>query len=118
MAVGDIEKVEKAEKVEKSAKADRSEKTEKTARKSKGGDGGDSPGGLTEAVTWLPRKLKELRTFFSEVRAELKKVTWPSRKEVYSTTIVVIMTTFFFGFYLWGLDLGLTQVLSRFLRVR
>jgi len=46
-------------------------------------------------VGWLTGKLRELKTFFVEVRSELKKVTWPSRQEVYSTTIVVIATTFF-----------------------
>ncbi len=45
------------------------------------------------------------RTFISEVRNELKKVTWPPRKEVYGTTVVVVVTVFFFGFYLYGLDL-------------
>lgn len=45
-----------------------------------------------------------LRTFLSEVRNELKRVTWPSRKEVYGTTVVVILTSIFFGVYLWGLD--------------
>jgi preprotein translocase subunit SecE len=66
------------------------------------------PEWLSQGLGWLPRKLKELRSFFREVRSELKKVTWPSRKEVYATTMVVIVTTLFFGFYLWLLDLGLT----------
>jgi preprotein translocase subunit SecE len=43
-------------------------------------------------------------SFLKEVRAELKKVTWPSRSEVYSTTIVVILATVFFGFYLFLVD--------------
>jgi preprotein translocase subunit SecE len=46
------------------------------------------------------------RTFLSEVRNELKRVTWPSRKEVYATTVVVIITSIFFGVYLWAVDLG------------
>ena len=75
-----------------------------------------APGWATSALTWVPRKLAELRAFFSEVKAELKKVTWPSWQEVRSTTIVVIATTFFFGFYLWGLDLGFSEILSRFLK--
>ena len=45
-----------------------------------------------------------LRTFLGEVRNELKRVTWPSQKEVYATTVVVIVTSIFFGVYLWGLD--------------
>ena len=46
----------------------------------------------------------------------MKKVTWPARPEVYSTTIVVIITTVFFGFYLYGLDLGFSWILQRVLK--
>jgi preprotein translocase subunit SecE len=49
------------------------------------------------------------RTFFTEVRNEMRRVTWPSRREVYATTVVVILTSAFFGLYLWGLDLALDQ---------
>jgi preprotein translocase subunit SecE len=45
------------------------------------------------------------RSFLAEVRNEMRRVTWPSRKEVYATTLVVILTATFFGLYLWGLDL-------------
>jgi preprotein translocase subunit SecE len=45
-----------------------------------------------------------MRNFLGEVRNELKRVTWPSQKEVYATTMVVIVTSIFFGVYLWGLD--------------
>ena len=72
--------------------------------------------GLPAWLGYVPRKLRELKTFFSEVRAELKKVTWPARPEVYSTTIVVIITTVFFGFYLYGLDLGFSWILQRVLK--
>jgi preprotein translocase subunit SecE len=50
------------------------------------------------------------RTFLAEVRNELKRVTWPSRKEVYATTIVVVLTSIFFGLYLWGIDLVLDRI--------
>ena len=52
------------------------------------------------------------RTFLTEVRNEMRRVTWPSRKEVYATTIVVILTSAFFGIYLWGIDLGLDRLLQ------
>ena len=39
-------------------------------------------------------------------------MTWPSRKEVYATTLVVIATSIFFGFYLWGLDLVFSRLMS------
>ena len=45
------------------------------------------------------------RKFLSEVRNEMGRVSWPSRKEVYATTVVVILTSIFFGLYLWGVDL-------------
>ena len=54
-----------------------------------------------------------LRQFLHEVRAELKKVTWPSRGEVKNTTVVVILTTVFFGFYLYGLDIAFSWVMRR-----
>src|SRR5262245_54963936 len=53
------------------------------------------------------------RQFLSEVRNEMKRVTWPSRKEVYATTVVVILTSLFFGLYLWGVDLALNQIVRR-----
>ena len=71
-----------------------------------------TPGFLQDALSFVPRKIRELRSFLGEVKAELKKVTWPSPQEVRSTTIVVVATTFFFGFYLWGLDLAFSRALS------
>jgi preprotein translocase subunit SecE len=47
------------------------------------------------------------RTFLTEVRNEMRRVTWPSRKEVYATTFIVVLTSAFFGVYLWGLDLAI-----------
>jgi len=43
--------------------------------------------------------------FFADVQAEMKRVTWPSQREVYATTVVVILTSVFFGVYLFGVDL-------------
>ncbi len=67
-------------------------------------------------LAWVPTKANELKRFFIEVKAELKKVTWPGRDEVQTTTIVVIGTTIFFGFYLWGLDIGFSRLLSAVLK--
>jgi preprotein translocase subunit SecE len=57
-------------------------------------------------------RFEHMRVFLSEVRNELKRVTWPSQKEVYATTIVVIVTSIFFGLYLFLLDLGIDRVVS------
>ena len=52
------------------------------------------------------------RTFLGEVRAELRRVTWPSRAEVIATTWVVLLTSAFFGTYLWGLDMLFARAVS------
>jgi preprotein translocase subunit SecE len=59
------------------------------------------------------RWYKRFVGFLKEVRAEVKKVTWPSKNEVYSTTIIVILATFFFGFYLYFMDVILSWLLAR-----
>jgi preprotein translocase subunit SecE len=64
---------------------------------------------MSDKLRWT----KRLSNFFKDVRAELKKVTWPSRQEVYSTTIVVIAATIFFGFYLFLMDVVFSWVLSQ-----
>ena len=49
-------------------------------------------------------RFERFRVFLAEVRNELKRVTWPSQKEVYATTVVVIVTSVFFGLYLFTID--------------
>jgi preprotein translocase subunit SecE len=57
-------------------------------------------------------RVERARVFLSEVRNELKRVTWPSRKEVYATTVVVILFSVFFGLYLFALDYGLNTIVQ------
>ena len=57
-------------------------------------------------------RIERARLFLSEVRNELKRVTWPSRKEVYATTVVVILTSLFFGLYLFVLDFGVNSLIQ------
>ena len=61
-------------------------------------------------------RFERARLFLSEVRNELKRVTWPSQKEVYATTVVVIATSVFFGLYLFALDSILLSVFQWILR--
>ncbi len=64
---------------------------------------------MSQKVKWYRRFISFLR----EVRAELKKVTWPSRNEVYSTTIVVVLATIFFGFYLFFMDVVFSWLITK-----
>ena len=52
------------------------------------------------------------RRFLSEVRSELGRVTWPTRREVWATTIVVILTSMLFGIYLYIVDVGLSAFMN------
>jgi len=56
------------------------------------------------------------RLFLSEVRNELKRVTWPTQKEVYATTVVVIIVSIFFGLYLFALDFGVDSLVIWIMR--
>jgi preprotein translocase subunit SecE len=60
-------------------------------------------------------RIERARLFLSEVRNELKRVTWPSQKEVYATTVVVILVSVFFGVYLFALDQVLLKLFEWFL---
>lgn len=64
---------------------------------------------MNDKIRWY----KRFGNFLKDVRSELKKVTWPSRAEVTSTTIVVIAATVFFGFYLFFMDLVFSWLISK-----
>ncbi len=52
------------------------------------------------------------RDFLTEVNNEMKRVTWPTSREVYATTLVVILVSALFGLYLFGLDVGLNYLMN------
>ncbi|HAW69987.1 MAG TPA: preprotein translocase subunit SecE [Firmicutes bacterium] len=54
--------------------------------------------------------------FFREVRAELRKVSWPNRKELTNNTLVVIVTVFVMAGIVSLFDVSLTALFSLFLR--
>jgi preprotein translocase subunit SecE len=64
---------------------------------------------MNDKIRWTKRFVNFLR----DVRSELKKVTWPSKNEVVSTTIVVIAATVFFGFYLFFMDVIFSWVITQ-----
>jgi len=49
-------------------------------------------------------KISRINQFFGDVSTEMRNVSWPGRKEVYGTTIVVLCAVFFFGIYLGLVD--------------
>jgi preprotein translocase SecE subunit len=67
------------------------------------GDGGDEGGERTSRLPKLSLGGR-IRDFYQNVKLEMRKTTWPTRAEVWSTTVVVLIAVLFFGFYLWGID--------------
>lgn len=54
---------------------------------------------MAEELTIQKNPLDRVRDYSSDVRVEMKRVTWPSKQEIYGTTLMVVLTTFFFGAY-------------------
>jgi preprotein translocase subunit SecE len=74
---------------------------------------------VRETPEWMRRLWeypRRLRQFLHEVRVEMRQVTWPTMDDVKSTTVVVILTVFFFGFFLFAVDLGVSQMVEKVLK--
>ena len=80
--------------VTKSKKTDDKSKT-KDAKKKKGG----------------------IRKYFRELKAEMKKVVWPTRKEVFNNTGVVMGVMIIVALFLFGVDTGLGAVITKILEI-
>jgi len=55
--------------------------------------------------------LAKTKNFFDEVKTELGKVTWPTRKETIGTTWVVVVIIVLISFYLGACDVILTKLM-------
>ena len=55
---------------------------------------------------------ERIATFAGDVRSEMRRVTWPSLKDVQNTTIITIIAVAFFAAYLWLIDKGWTLVVN------
>jgi len=58
----------------------------------------------------------QFRDYVSDVRVEMKRVTWPGKQEIYGTTVMVIITTIALGAYFAICDVifrnGTTKLLN------
>ena len=96
---------------------DENEKAEsKIAKESgtrSGGIGSAAGDAIGAAGSWPART----RGFLEDVRAETRRVTWPTFKQVQATTVVVLVTVAFFGAYLGLLDYFFTRIISWILKL-
>ena len=61
-------------------------------------------------------KFESAKQFLREVKTELKKVTWPSRKDTLSGTAVVLVAVFIIALFLGIVDSGLSNVIKALLK--
>ena len=54
-----------------------------------------------------PNIFQKLARFVKDIRSELKKVLWPSRKQVFNNTLIVLITCLILGGVIWILDFAL-----------
>ena len=59
---------------------------------------------------------KQGTEFLRDVRSEVKKVTWPTRKETLASTSVVIVAVFIIAIYLGLVDLGLSKLVGQIIK--
>ena len=58
----------------------------------------------------------KVKEFLDEVAVEVKKVTWPSRKEAISGTMVVLVVVFIMAVYLGIVDVILSKLVESLIR--
>jgi preprotein translocase subunit SecE len=67
---------------------------------------------MAEWMQKVQESVRHTTGFFEEAWQELKKVYWPSRKETYAATLVVIIVVILISIYLAIVDLGLTAIIQ------
>jgi preprotein translocase subunit SecE len=56
--------------------------------------------------------LEKIKLFFQEVNVELRKVSWPTRQQTVSATVVVITVAFIVAFFLGIVDIVLARIVG------
>jgi preprotein translocase subunit SecE len=49
--------------------------------------------------------------FLRDVRAEMRRVSWPTVNNVKNTTIITLIAVVFFAVYLWVVDQGMSRLI-------
>jgi preprotein translocase subunit SecE len=63
-----------------------------------------------ESKTWISKIID----FFRQTALELKRVSWPTKKETFQYTVIVILITIIVAVYLWGLDIIFSYFIKKF----
>ncbi len=69
-------------------------------------------GKLTKVLNWFKKLPGRIAKPFKNMVAELRKVTWPSKKKLISSSIIVLVFMLFMGIVIGLLDLGATSAVK------
>jgi preprotein translocase subunit SecE len=72
--------------------------------------------GYSQMEFSVKEKFETVKQFLREVKTELKKVTWPSRKDTLSGTLVVLVAVFIIAVFLGIVDSGLSNLIKELLK--
>ncbi|MCD7860021.1 MAG: preprotein translocase subunit SecE [Firmicutes bacterium] len=67
---------------------------------------------------WFVRTWGKIRKYFRELRSELKKVVWPTPKQVLKNTVIVVVCVIFIGLFIWLFDTAATQGIDLLLSLK
>ncbi len=56
--------------------------------------------------------MKKIQAYLEEVFVEMKKVNWPKRKELVSSSVITLMATVALSLFIFGADRVITQILD------
>ena len=60
-------------------------------------------------ANWFKRFFGAIARYFRELRSELKKVVWPTPKQVLKNTVIVVTCIVIVGIFVWMFDLAATE---------
>jgi preprotein translocase subunit SecE len=79
------------------------------AKKSKSGDAAEIE---DSAASSMKGKVEEFKEFLELSKVEIKKVTWPTKRETLTTSVAVLVLVVVMTFFLGIVDLGLSKLMQ------
>jgi preprotein translocase subunit SecE len=78
---------------------------------------GSAPQNAPTVAASEPRKRTSVTKFFEEVRTEMRRISWTSRKETWITTVMVFIMVVISSAFLFVIDWGLGSLVAQFLKL-
>lgn len=73
---------------------------------------------MAEATAQKKKSGNKIVRFFKELKSEMKKVVWPSKKQVIKNTLIVIASVIIIGIVIWALDMIFSFGLEQLVKIK